>query len=306
MIVMKRIIAIIALSALIFCVVSTPVFSDSFVYEESENYNISQILTRVQGERGFSFYVRFSGSEERILCTNETGQYDSRNWIGFAEDGGDISLRYWENDVQGNDSYFWVYPALGEVIIAFTAPMTGNLTFDIEACLQEDPTGDENGILIICEREDGDKLIDDIEVVKAGKYESGMARHSPKNVMKKVNFEIVEGETVYLRFNNRGVGGNDQTTLWLKMKYNRIGEESVTEKQADESTSSDGTVSEVVDTIGTSTTAQPDKNDIVTTNSSDGSGDQSAIHPALLIGIIAVAVIIIVAVILIAAKKNKK
>lgn len=298
---MKRVFTIFALLALLLCVMPTSVFAGSFVYEEAEIYNVSQILTQVQGERGFSFYARFTGSEERLLCTNELGQYDSRNWSAVAEDGGDITLRYWENDVQGNDSYFWLYPSLGEMIIAFTAPMTGNVTFDLEACLQVDPVDQENGILIICEREDGTKLTEDIEVIKGGKYEGGMARHSPKNVMRKVNFEIVEGETVYLRFNNREVGGNDQASVWFKMKYNRIGEAPATEPPATESPATDTTAS-VTDTVDTAPVVT---DDVSITTSQTEVENHDDMNPFVIVGIVA-AVIVTVVVVVVVIKKTKK
>ena len=209
---MKKLLALAFAALLTASAFALTASAEDVSFSEGEKYNLTQILGREPGSNGFSFYARWTGSEEMIPCTNKEGQFDSRNWTIEDETSPDkaITARYWENDVQGENSYFWIYPSLGEMIFEFKAPVTGNVSFDIEACLQFEPTEEENGVAIIFEREDGTKLADDLEVVKAGKFDSGMARYSAKDARTKFSFEIKKDEKVFVRFSNKEVGGNDQ------------------------------------------------------------------------------------------------
>lgn len=271
-------------------------------FSEGESYNVCQILGREPGSNGFTFYAKWMGSDDMIPCVNKEGQYESRNWVVEDENDPGLALtaRYWENDVQGENSYFWIYPSLGEMIIEFKAPITGKVSFDIEACLQEDPTEEENGVSIIFEREDGTKLADDLDVIKAGKFDYGMARYSAKDVRSKFSFEINKDEKVYIRFNNKGVGGNDQMVCWFKMAYMRLGDAPET------TTETPQTSGEPVGTTTDSsrTSAPVTDNGKTTTDGDAGTKDNGG--TMIIIIAAAVVAVIVVAVVVVAVKKKKK
>ena len=181
---------------------------------------------------------------------------------------------------------------------------TGNVSFDIEACLQFDPTEEENGVAIIFEREDGTKLADDLEVVKAGKFDSGMARYSAKDARTKFSFEIKKDEKVFVRFSNKEVGGNDQMVCWFKMGYNRLGDMPETSTETPQ-TSGEPT--------GTATDNNPGSGSAPSTDSAKPATDTDKVgtkengNTAVIIIIAAAAAVVIVgAVIAVAVKKKKK
>lgn len=303
---MKKLLALAFAALLTVSAFALTASAEDVSFSEGEKYNLTQILGREPGSNGFSFYARWTGSEEMIPCTNKEGQFDSRNWTIEDETSPDkaITARYWENDVQGENSYFWIYPSLGEMIFEFKAPVTGNVSFDIEACLQFDPTEEENGVAIIFEREDGTKLADDLEVVKAGKFDSGMARYSAKDARTKFSFEIKKDEKVFVRFSNKEVGGNDQMVCWFKMGYNRLGDMPETSTEIPQ-TSGEPT--------GTATDNNPGSGSAPSTDSTKPATDTDKVgtkengNTAVIIIIAAAAAVVIVgAVIAVAVKKKKK
>lgn len=114
--------------------------------------------------------------------------------------------------------------------IGWTAPQTGNVTFDIEASLRYAQTDEMDGALIKFERANGKALAKALAVTKQGQdAQDGFNKNDvPENAKTSVTFEVKKGETVYIRFTN-----NKKCALYLDdalnvsawLTYNRIGED---------------------------------------------------------------------------------
>ena len=234
---MKKITALIVAVMMLLSLAAIPAFAEvtdaDYVQDgwgkerelkEGDRWNIQYLFGRETPANGFSFYGKTSEETKLTPTTYKKGGDGAE-----VQELGEMSFAYYQPHHRGANSVFYVYPTHGEMTIGWTAPQTGNVTFDIEASLRKAQTDEMDGALIKFERANGKALAKALAVTKQGQdAQDGFNKNDvPENAKTSVTFEVKKGETVYIRFTN-----NKKCALYLDdalnvsawLTYNRIGE----------------------------------------------------------------------------------
>lgn len=234
---MKKITALIAAVMMLLSLAAIPAFAEvtdaDYVQDgwgkerelkEGDRWNIQYLFGRETPANGFSFYGKTSEETKLTPTTYKKGGDGSE-----AQELGEMSIAYYQPHHWGANSVFYVYPTHGEMTIGWTAPQTGNVTFDIEASLRNAQTDEMDGTLIKFERANGKALGKDLAVTKQGKDSWGFNEVGfADNAKTSVTFEVKKGETVYIRFTNNQKSASyldDALNVAAWLTYNRIGED---------------------------------------------------------------------------------
>ncbi len=191
--------------------------------QEGDKWNLMYLFGKEAGINGFDFF--YKNADETSYSPLS---YTHNNGNGAEEyTNGVMSFAFYQPHHWVHNSVFKAYPHAGEVVIAWTAPKAGNVTFDIDASLMGAQTEAMNGVSILFERADGSKLADDLAVTKQGVNEGGFNKVGESvNAIVAVTFEVAEGETIYIRVNNNGkcdYYADDEVCMGAWLTYNRIG-----------------------------------------------------------------------------------
>lgn len=192
-------------------------------FKVGEKWNLMYLFGKGTSANGFKFYGKAADEKELAPATYNKGGDGVQ-----IQEVGTMTISYYQPHHWVSNSVFRAFPTAGEMTIAWTAPQTGNVTFDVEASLRNPQTAEMDGTLIKFERANGKALAKDLAVTKQGQDDGGFNKlGAPENAKAQVTFEIEKGETIYIRITNNQKCDSyldDQTELAAWLTYNRIGE----------------------------------------------------------------------------------
>ncbi len=305
----KRMAAILLILSVLMATILQPVSATGFNPEEKETYNMaSQVFSEVNGNKGITFKAQPDGGEV-VECDYYLGQWDSTNMVYDptpGENGDEVSAMYWPNDPKGANAYMFLDTFGGDMLIEYISPVDGKVSFNFEAALVvHEEVADEDGILLSVTRADGTKLMEDLDITVQGKQEWGEYKMSSTNAYGSCSFEVAEGETITLRFDNKTNGTNDHSVVWWSIRYSRIGQ-IVSESPTTEAPTTPAGTSAPADNTDSDTAAAPaTSGDRDATESIGGEEEPASPSIGLMIGI-AAAVVVVAVVIFVVVRKKKK
>ncbi len=218
---MKKIIAFVMATAMILTLSALAVSAADFAPEVGTLYRATDLAGKVAGTNGFAFYGAAKGNynpSDLKDMTYKDGPWDSLMWENTELAQFGVSVQYWNN---GADAGFKFFPNRCQMVLAYTSPVEGRVTFGIEAGFEKGSGTPKTDVRLI--KANGKLIGEKLTVTANAPESSGNYGRSDSNSKSSVEVEIKKGETVYLYVEDTGDDGLFTTHLWLDITYSRLG-----------------------------------------------------------------------------------
>ncbi len=220
---MKKIVALLTVLAMLMTMGAMFVSAADFTPKAGETYFTNDLAGKTAGQNGFTFYAAAKGANavsDLQPTAYKVGQYDSIMWENAEMAQYGVSAQFWNN----GDTGYKFFPNHNQIVMAYTSPVDGNVTFAVEAGFESHGANDVVGAAIRLMDASGKQIGDTLAVTADAPNSWGSYGRADTNNKANYTFEIKADETVYLYVEDTGEA-LVTTHAWVNMTYNRVGED---------------------------------------------------------------------------------